>query len=184
MPVVLVYVLVELIAFIALGAWIGYGWAILAAVGLMLFGSLFASISLRRTLASASAPQANSGRIAGDTALIMAGWVLSLVPGLVSSIIGLLLVFGPTRAIIRRSAARRLTSGIEDFGVRMYQQSPMAQQHTQYGSFSDASARREHPSQGYTHPMDRSDINDMVIDEEEIKEWSKSVDPDDFKDGK
>ncbi|WP_018295492.1 FxsA family protein [Corynebacterium lubricantis] len=181
MPLVLGYVLVELVAFIALGAWIGYGWAILTAVGLMLFGSLLASISLRRTLQAANSPQANAGRIAGDTGLIMAGWVLSLVPGIVSSIIGLLLVFGPTRALIRRSAARRLTHGIEDFGVRMYEQSPMAQQHTQYGSFGDDSARRQHPSQGYAHPMDQ---NDMVIDEEEIKEWSEGLDPDDFKEGK
>ncbi|WIM68828.1 FxsA family protein [Corynebacterium breve] len=176
MRLIVGFLLIEIIAFTALGAAIGYGWAILVVLGLMLLGSLVASVSLRSTLARMQGSSTKPGQLAGDAGLILAGWGLSIVPGIVSSIVGLLIMFGPTRGIMRRAAARWFSREVENFGVRMYQHSPMANEHTSYGSFSDFAGHTQH-SAGASHPTHE------VIDADEIKAWTQNVTPDDFTKG-
>lgn len=56
----------------------------------------------------AAAPQA-AGR--GGHALTMLGGLLLILPGLLSDLVGLLCVFPPTAALLRRFAGRRLSAG-------------------------------------------------------------------------
>ena len=89
---------------------------------------------------------------------------------IVRQVLGLLLIFPPTRELVRGAAAKRLTAKLEDFGTRIYEHSPMSSMKTQYGTFADADS----PAQPKTAE---------VIDEEEIREWTDNLSPDDFKKG-
>ncbi|WP_257181768.1 FxsA family protein [Corynebacterium cystitidis] len=171
MRILLGFLLVEAMVFIAVGAWIGYGWTVLLVLGLMLLGGLAGSASLRTTLLRARTGHENPGKVAGDSGLIVAGWAMSMIPGIVSSVVGLILLFGPTRSVIRRFVATKITRDFENFGMSIYQHSPMAKRHDDYGSFGGGAS-------------DRSAAG-MVIDNEEIEHWTRKLDPDDFKtDGK
>ena len=166
MPVLLLsYFVVEAIAFFLVAKWIGVGWALLAIFALMIFGGFAASMSLRSELTQMASGRTSLGKLAGDSALLMAGWALSLVPGFVSSVIGLLLVFGPTRAIARRSMTKRARRGMEDLGARLYEATPMSQFTTSYGSFTN-------PNQPY--PQKGADADDVVIDADELEEWFRN----------
>lgn len=191
MRLLLGFVFLEALVFIAVGAWIGYGWAILLVLGLMLVGGLAGSASLRATMLRARTGKATPGKVAGDSGLIMAGWAMSMIPGIVSSVVGLTLLFGPTRSIIRRSVATKLTRDIENFGVSMYEHSPMAKRHDHYGSFdgSTAAAHPSHPSHGAQDTAtgstrDAQSSDDMVIDADEIERWTRDLNPEDFQDPK
>lgn len=163
MPVyLLLYFLVEAIAFFLVAKWIGVGWAILAIFGLMLFGCFAAAASLRGELVRAAKGRANVGQLAGDSALLLAGWAMNIVPGFVSSVLGLLLVFGPTRGMARRAMTKRARRSMEDLGARIYAATPMSQFTTSYGSFTNPQ-QRAHPEQN------RSD--DTVIDADELEQW-------------
>ncbi|MFF4158033.1 FxsA family membrane protein [Streptomyces sp. NPDC001678] len=56
-----------------------------------------------------AAPQAPQDGGGGGNALTMLGGLLIMVPGLISDVAGLLCLFPPTRALIRRTAERKLT---------------------------------------------------------------------------
>ncbi|OFT68214.1 FxsA [Corynebacterium sp. HMSC05C01] len=166
MPVLLLsYFVVEAIAFFLVAKWIGVGWALLAIFALMIFGGFAASMSLRSELMQMARGRTSLGKLAGDSALLMAGWALSLVPGFVSSAIGLLLVFGPTRAIARRSMTKRARRSMEDLGARLYEATPMSQFTTSYGSFTN-------PNQ--PSPQKGADADDVVIDADELEEWFRN----------
>lgn len=126
------YVLVEAIAFWAVGRWLGYGWALLALAGLFALGVLFAAAQLRaitaRALAGGRAGE-GPGTIMADTALVILGCLLVALPGFVSTLAGLIAIAPPTRALIRRglgaaalawvqrTAGQSLTI-VEHYGVR------------------------------------------------------------------
>lgn len=136
------YLVVEALAFYLVAVWIGVGWAILLIFGLMILGGLWGLNQLRNVASRAaqaaqtSEPhQVNPGRAAGDIGLIMVGALLSVTPGFVTGIVGLLLIFPPTRGAVRRYAAGRLAKAMEGFGTRMYSRSPMSRNHTTYGHF-------------------------------------------------
>ncbi|MDT0450007.1 FxsA family membrane protein [Streptomyces hesseae] len=56
-----------------------------------------------------AAPRAPQDGEGGGNALTMLGGLLLMVPGLISDMAGLLCLFPPTRALIRRTAERKLT---------------------------------------------------------------------------
>ncbi|GGP64845.1 FxsA family membrane protein [Streptomyces abikoensis] len=56
-----------------------------------------------------AAPQPPQGGEGGGNGLTMLGGLLLMVPGLISDVAGLLCLFPPTRALIRRTAERKLT---------------------------------------------------------------------------
>ncbi|GHF38034.1 membrane protein [Streptomyces mashuensis] len=68
---------------------------------------------LTRSLQSPGAEQPDGG---GGNALTMLGGLLLMVPGLLSDAAGLLCLFPPTRALLRRTLGRRLkrTAGLGD----------------------------------------------------------------------
>jgi UPF0716 protein FxsA len=101
----LLYVVVELAAVVALTWGMGLGWTILLllatfAAGIALAGSQ-AKRQIRRMRAGFDSPQG----VLTDGALIALGTVLVVVPGLVTSALGLLLLLPPTRAALRPVAA-------------------------------------------------------------------------------
>jgi UPF0716 protein FxsA len=109
MPFVLLYLVVEIVALVALGSVIGLGWTLVV----LLAGSLLGLWLARREgvrAAQALAVAVGERRVAHsevtDGLLVAAGGVLLFVPGLVTDLAGLLLVLPPTRALVRRRLVR------------------------------------------------------------------------------
>ncbi|MCZ9292995.1 FxsA family protein [Corynebacterium meitnerae] len=153
MPFFVTYVLIEALAFWGVSKLVGVGWALAGLFILMAIGAVSASVALRAELQRASTGASTMGQFAGGTALVAAGWGLSVIPGYVSSLVGALLVFRPTRELVRSSLARSWQKKIEDFGVKFYSSTPMSGYSPTYGSF---------------------------IDHDEIEQWSKEARPEDF----
>ena len=103
----LVYAVIELAAIVALVWSIGLGWTILLllaalAVGIALAGSQVKR-QVRRLRDGFDTPQ---GALT-DGALIALGTVLVVIPGIVTTVFGLLLLLPPPRAVARPVARRR-----------------------------------------------------------------------------
>ena len=185
MPFVLfiAYILLESLAFWAVAQWIGVLWALLALALTMLFGMSIASWEVRRMMSSRIRTSGDGayvmedptpGKTAGNVGLTMVGGLLLSLPGFVSTIMGALLIFAPTRSVIRSVLAASMFKKIENMGVRVYEASPMAQHRDTYGSFGAATAGPGAGSAGQSHE---------VIDEEELRDWTEHVKPEDFGDG-
>jgi UPF0716 protein FxsA len=109
----LVYVLVELAVVVALASTIGLGWTLLLllvafAAGLALAGSQL-KLQLTRLRSGLSVHQP---RLVTDSALVGLGTLLVVVPGLVSTAAGLLLLLPPTRAAARPVLTAMAARGI------------------------------------------------------------------------
>jgi len=117
MPILIfiMFVVAELAAVI----WVGSAIGVLATLGLLILGSLLGGALLRRegrrTLQALRASQSTRDSPAtelADGALLGVGAFLLLIPGLVSDLLGMLLILPPTRALLRpvvkASAARRV----------------------------------------------------------------------------
>lgn len=106
----LLYLVVEVAAVWAVSSAIG----VLGTLGLLLAGAVLGSWLARREGARAARAflaTARAGRPAHnevtDGMLVAFGGVLIMVPGFVSDLAGLLLLFSPTRAVVRRAWLRR-----------------------------------------------------------------------------
>ncbi|OBI42795.1 FxsA family protein [Mycobacterium colombiense] len=134
----LIYAVVELAVIFALVSTIGWGWTLLALVGTFLLGwgivAPMAGSHLIRRIG-----QLRSGltdqRAAGDGALVSLAALLVLVPGLVSTALGLLLLIPPVRSAVG--------PGLTAMAVRKLQR--------QMPGLSYASVLRPepHPASGY-----------------------------------
>ncbi|GLY67439.1 FxsA family protein [Amycolatopsis taiwanensis] len=108
--VLLLYLVAEVAAVWAVGSAVG----ILGTLGLLLAGAVLGSWLARREGARAARAfmtTARAGRPAHnevtDGMLIAFGGLLIMVPGFVSDLAGLFLLFPPTRALVRRAWLRR-----------------------------------------------------------------------------
>ncbi|MEU4315648.1 FxsA family protein [Nocardia sp. NPDC024068] len=119
MPVLgfLVYLVVEIAAFAAAVAWLGAVPAILlliasSAAGMLLLGSQWRRVA--EQFRGVSRGEVTPGSAVADGALVVLGSALMFVPGLVTSVVGLLMLLPPTRALIRpvvsALAARRVAT--------------------------------------------------------------------------
>ncbi|WP_327150852.1 FxsA family protein [Nocardia sp. NBC_01329] len=117
MPVLgfLVYLVVEIAAFTAAVTWLGAVPAILllivsSAAGMLLLGSQWRRVA--EQFRRASRGEITPGAAVADGALVGLGSLLMFVPGLVTSVVGLLMLLPPTRALFRpvlaAMAARRV----------------------------------------------------------------------------
>ena len=104
MRLFLAYVFVELAAIAVLASTVGVGWTVLAVVAVFALGVVLAGSQLRRQLRTLRSGLAVPRMAATDGLLIALGTVLTVVPGLVSSVLGLLLLLPPTRALARPAA--------------------------------------------------------------------------------
>ncbi|MCV7281063.1 membrane protein FxsA [Mycolicibacterium flavescens] len=108
------YVLIEIAVVVALTATIGLGWTLLAVLATFVLGVAVAGSQLRRHLSrlrgglTASTVQG----AAADSVLVALGTVLVVLPGLASSVLGVLLLLPPSRAaarpLVTALAARRM----------------------------------------------------------------------------
>jgi UPF0716 protein FxsA len=107
---------VEISVIIQVGQWIGF----LNAVGLLLLVSLVGAWLVKRQGLGVMArirEQRSAGRIptteAFDGALILVAGVLLVIPGFVTDAFGLLLLFPPIRAVVRRFVSRRVLREVD-----------------------------------------------------------------------
>lgn len=114
MRVFLLYAVIEVAALVAVVSWVGLAWTLLV----LMVGALVGLWLVRREgarTALALADAVRGGRLAHaeltDGALVGLAGLLILVPGVVSDVLGLLMVLPPSRALVRRwivrSAERR-----------------------------------------------------------------------------
>lgn len=115
-----VYLVVELIAFILLGVWIGWGWALLILLGLFVLGLALATWQMRELTVRALSQNDRPGALTADMALSMVGAVSVAVPGIVSSFLGIFFLIPPTRTLIRKMLGQAARRSLERFGVTTY----------------------------------------------------------------
>ncbi|MFC5996051.1 FxsA family protein [Pseudonocardia hispaniensis] len=109
MPFVLLYLVVEIVALVALGSWIGAGWTLLVLAVSSVVGLLLArrqGVRAVRALQEAMLHRRVVHAELTDGMLVAIGGLLLFVPGLVTDLAGLLLVLPPTRALVRRRLVR------------------------------------------------------------------------------
>jgi UPF0716 protein FxsA len=124
MPFVLLYLVVEIVALVALGSAIGLGWTLVVLVAGSLLGLLLARREGIRA-AQAIGQAVTERRLAHDEVtdglLVAAGGVLLFVPGLVTDVAGLLLLVPPVRSLVRRrlvAAAERRAPELRTARIR------------------------------------------------------------------
>jgi UPF0716 protein FxsA len=108
----LLYVLVEMAVIVALTATIGFGWTMLALIGTFLLGIALAGSQARRQLAKLQQGMKDPQGVVTDSALVALGSVLVFVPGLVTTVAGLLMLAPPTRAAMRPLAGMVAARGL------------------------------------------------------------------------
>ncbi len=118
------YLVVEIVAFVAVGSWLGVGWTLL----LLLVGGVVGLWLTRREggrAMQAIVAAVQDGRIAHteltDGLLIAAGGFFVLLPGFVSDLIGLALLLPPSRRLIRSrlvAAAERQVPDLRTARIR------------------------------------------------------------------
>ena len=110
------YLLIELVAFLALGWAVGFGWALLIVLGLFILGIAVAMWQMRSLATRVAQRTDRPGALTGDAALSCVGAVFVALPGLVSGLLGLLLLLPPTRALVRRIISVRAQRALQNFG--------------------------------------------------------------------
>ena len=106
------YVLVELLVVIGLVYVIGFGWTVLLLLGTFALGIVLSGSQMTRQLGRLRSGLAAPRDGATDSLLIALGTVLTVVPGLVSSVLGLLLLAPPTRRIAQPAVAALAARGL------------------------------------------------------------------------
>ncbi len=119
-----VYVVVEIAAFIALASWLGLGWTFLLIIAVMVLGTLAVRAQGRRVVAgmreaAKSGEPSDSLKGLADTALLAVSLLLLVLPGFVTSAVGLLLVVPPFRQLGRLAivayGTRKLVSALAPY---------------------------------------------------------------------
>jgi len=108
----LVYALAEVTAVVGLVLTIGLGWTLLLLLATAVVGAALAGSQLKLQLRRLRSGLTTSPGPAADSALVALGTVLVVVPGLVSTLAGLLLLLPPTRAAVRPLLSAMIMRGI------------------------------------------------------------------------
>ncbi|BCB76052.1 hypothetical protein GCM10022251_56310 [Phytohabitans flavus] len=99
----------EIVVFVLVGGWIGYGWALLAVLAASFFGMMLlrreGMRAWRGFIAAANAGQHPGERVIDGIVGLGAGILLS-VPGFVTALAGLVLLTPPARSVARRGVQR------------------------------------------------------------------------------
>ena len=98
------YLVVEVATVVWLGSTIGVGWTILLFLATWAIGLWLVRSQFRRVLTQFRDAGQNAASVGGavaDGALVAGGTVLLIVPGLVTSVLGLLMLAPPTRRVLR-----------------------------------------------------------------------------------
>lgn len=98
------YLVVEIVAFAALAQWLGVASAILVLIVCSAAGMLLLGSQWRRVLdqfRQVERGEVTAGTAIADGALVGVGAGLMFVPGVVTSVLGVLLLLPPTRGLVR-----------------------------------------------------------------------------------
>ncbi|MCR5976516.1 FxsA family protein [Gordonia jinghuaiqii] len=119
------YAVLEIAAFVAMVMTLGFGWAVLITIGAAVLGFLTLRWQGRKVfgeLRRAAANEVDPRDPLVDTALVAAATLLLVIPGVVSTVAGILLLFPPTRKAVRpvvvAAGARRMITAMDRAGVR------------------------------------------------------------------
>lgn len=112
MRLFLVYVLAELAVVVGLASTIGFGWTFLILVGTFALGLAVAGSQIKRQVRRLQSGLTSPQGAVTDGALVALGVVLTVIPGLVTSVLGLLLLAPPTRALARPAVAALAARGL------------------------------------------------------------------------
>ena len=112
MRLFLVYALAELAVVVAMASTIGFGWTVLLLVGSFALGLALAGSQVKRQIRRLQSGLAAPPGALSDGVLVALGTVLTIVPGLVTSALGLLLLLPPTRALARPAVAAIAARGV------------------------------------------------------------------------
>jgi UPF0716 protein FxsA len=96
-----IYVVVELAVVVGLASAIGVGWTVLLLLGAFGAGLALAGSQLTRHVRRLRAGFEDLHGAVADSMLVALGTVLVVVPGLVTTALGALLLLPPTRAVVR-----------------------------------------------------------------------------------
>lgn len=167
------YLLIEALTFYGVANWLGVGWALLILIGCFFGGLFLAAFEMRSIATTLLRGGTSPGKAAGDLGLVGSGSLLVAIPGIFTSIVGLLLIFPPTRQVVRKSLSKKARVKMENFGVRSFQRAAAYRPKSQFGSFkADGTSANE----GETSEEERERL------EEEIRQWSEQLNPEDFDD--
>lgn len=105
-----VYIVLELAAFFGLGYLIGFGWTFLLIIALVILGII---LLLRRRKDLRTTTNTGNSGVLVDGSLLGLSAIFLVIPGIITSVIGVLLLLKPVRAIARPAViaigARKLT---------------------------------------------------------------------------
>ncbi|MDO4928618.1 MAG: FxsA family protein [Corynebacterium sp.] len=177
------YLLVEALTFYAFATWLGVGWALVLLIACFFGGLLLAAAQMRSIATTLLRGGASPGRAAGDLGLVGTGSLLVAMPGIFTSIMGLLLIIPLTRAVVRKSVAKKLRVSLENFGMRSFERAAAYRPQANFGSFHSQSASTKDADSttqsGATNPPGSSRSEQQRL-EEEIRRWSEHLRPEDF----
>jgi UPF0716 protein FxsA len=100
-PLFWMYVLVEVVAVVALGWTVGLGWTLLILLATFVVGLSVAGSQIKRQLRRLREGMTTAHGAVSDGAVVALGALLVVIPGLVTTVLGLLLLLPPTRAAAR-----------------------------------------------------------------------------------
>ena len=106
------YALVEIAAMVLLVRAFGVGWSLVILAGVFVIGVALAGSQLKAQLAALRSRRVAPGTAAADGALVSLGAALVLLPGVVSTAAGVLMLAPPTRGAMRPLAAGLITRGV------------------------------------------------------------------------
>lgn len=113
----LAYAVVELMVTVGLAATIGVGWTVLVLLGTFVvslgLGAPMGGLQLTRHIRQLRAGRAEPRTALSDGAMVTAATGLVLIPGLVTTALGLLLLAPPVRAVARPGLAALMARGFE-----------------------------------------------------------------------
>lgn len=119
-----VYALLEIAAFVAMAVTLGFGWAVLISIAAGVLGFLTLRWQGRKVfgeLRRAANNEVDARAPLADTALVATSTILLVVPGVVSTVAGILLLFPPTRKVLRpvvvAVGARRMATAMDRAGL-------------------------------------------------------------------
>jgi UPF0716 protein FxsA len=149
-----VYALVELAVVVALASTIGIGWTLVLLLAGMVVGLALAGSQLKVLLTRLRSDLTiGQSRAISDSALVALGTTLVVVPGLVSTVAGLLLLLPPTRAAARPMLTAMAARGID-------RRAPWITV-TTVGADRSASARRPQTDYIDGEVIDVTDVTDV-----------------------
>jgi UPF0716 protein FxsA len=102
-------ILAELVVFVAVAAWIGIGWTLLAMLATSALGSLLLArqgVRALTELRERARSRQPAGRELGNAGLVAVGGLLMVLPGFLGDLLGLLCLLPLTRGLMRTLIAR------------------------------------------------------------------------------